>query len=306
MNNKPKVSIIITTFNRDYVIIRTIKNVLSQTYSNLEIIIVDDCSTDNTEKIIKQFIDENNLKIKYIRNVQNLEISNSRNVGIKNANGDFITFIDDDDLILPDKIEKQIKSLIGTKKKICYCGDIWLEDDKILKHGLQCSKNVSFEQGSGVFGLFHKTIFEEIGGYDTYFKRSAEDTDFLIRVNKKYEAVYLEECYYIHFYYNNHKTSDSKKSIEGFEKLLKKHKDILNKYEFSSLYLKLALYNLFDNNKKVPLVLKSIINSISIKNMALLFIFLFPKKISKYIVNKLLDFMKYPVSFNGRYNKEIK
>lgn len=101
---KEFVSVIIPTYNRAQYISETIESVLAQTYSNLEIIVIDDGSIDNTKEVISKYIS----KIKYVRQ-PNSERGAARNHGLRLAKGEFIAFLDSDDLWLPDKIEKDLK-----------------------------------------------------------------------------------------------------------------------------------------------------------------------------------------------------
>jgi len=101
---RDKISVIIPTFNRGHLIIKSIKSVLNQTYPNIEILVVDDGSTDNTEKLIKNF---DNNRIKYIKIKKNIGASHARNIGIMNASGKYISFQDSDDVYHIDKLEKQ-------------------------------------------------------------------------------------------------------------------------------------------------------------------------------------------------------
>ena len=105
---KPLVSVVIPTWNRAGLIVRAINSVLSQTYSNWELIIVDDGSTDNTDEVVKKF-QENDTRIRFIKHEKNSG-GNSvpKNIGIKNAAGEYIAFLDSDDEYLPEKMEKQI------------------------------------------------------------------------------------------------------------------------------------------------------------------------------------------------------
>lgn len=113
-----KVSVIIPTYNRGNLIINSIKSVLNQTFRNLEVIVVDDGSTDNTEDEVNKITDK---RIKYIKLSSNFGGSNARNVGIKNATGQFISFQDSDDIFYPNKIEKQIKNIINKNSIFDFC-----------------------------------------------------------------------------------------------------------------------------------------------------------------------------------------
>ncbi|MBE8232626.1 MAG: glycosyltransferase family 2 protein [Endozoicomonadaceae bacterium] len=102
------VSIVMPSFNSEKTIAQAISSVLSQTYSNWELIIVDDCSTDDSIGVIKNFI-SNEPKINLIVNRENSGAGFSRNVAIKFAKGKYIAFLDADDLWYLEKLEKQIK-----------------------------------------------------------------------------------------------------------------------------------------------------------------------------------------------------
>lgn len=102
---KPLVSIVIPTYNRAELVTQTIDSVVQQSYPNLEIIIVDDGSTDDTENTIQNIKDS---RIRYIKHPQNLGGATARNTGIEAATGGYTCFLDSDDLWLPNKIELQL------------------------------------------------------------------------------------------------------------------------------------------------------------------------------------------------------
>jgi len=97
---KPNFSIIIPTYNREKMVIRAIESVLNQSYKNIEIIVIDDCSTDNTKEIINGLFCKDK-RIKYIRTKKNLGGAGARNFGVKESSGEFIAFLDSDDEALP-------------------------------------------------------------------------------------------------------------------------------------------------------------------------------------------------------------
>lgn len=99
------ISVIMPAYNCEKYIADAIKTVLSQTYSNFELIIVNDCSVDGTEMIIRQFSDQ---RIRYFRNDKNLGVSATRNKGVKEAYGTIVALLDADDLWEPNKLEKQL------------------------------------------------------------------------------------------------------------------------------------------------------------------------------------------------------
>lgn len=100
------VSIIMPSWNTAEYIEESIKSVINQSYENWELIIVDDCSTDNTDDVIKRFLGDT--RIKYLKNEKNCGAALTRNKAIREARGEWIAFLDSDDLWKPQKIEKQI------------------------------------------------------------------------------------------------------------------------------------------------------------------------------------------------------
>lgn len=100
------VSIIMPSYNTAQYIEKTIKSVLNQTYTNWELIIVDDCSTDNTDEVVKNYLSDK--RIKYLKNEQNSGAAVSRNRALREAKGQWISFLDSDDLWMPEKLKKQI------------------------------------------------------------------------------------------------------------------------------------------------------------------------------------------------------
>src|SRR5690242_17488768 len=117
----PLVSIVIPTYNRAAVIRRTIENIFDQTYSNIEVIVVDDGSTDDTQTTLRQFSD----RIRVIRQA-NAGPAVARNRGIEIAQGEIIAFQDSDDLWKPTKLERQVTLLTKYNKSVpcCLCNAV--------------------------------------------------------------------------------------------------------------------------------------------------------------------------------------
>ncbi len=101
------VSIIMPSYNTGKFIAKTIYSVLAQTYKNWELIIVDDCSTDDTDEVVERFLTDK--RIKYLKNEHNFGAAVSRNRALREAKGKWIAFLDSDDLWMPRKLEWQIK-----------------------------------------------------------------------------------------------------------------------------------------------------------------------------------------------------
>ena len=107
--NEPLVSVIMPVYNAEEFLDKSVSSVINQTYKNLEILLIDDCSTDNSYNILKEYANKDN-RIKLFHNEQNKHVSATRNVGIKNATGKYLYFIDSDDFIDNDYIEHLVKT----------------------------------------------------------------------------------------------------------------------------------------------------------------------------------------------------
>jgi len=116
---KALVSIITPLYNSQAFIAETINSVLNQSYKNWELILIDDCSSDNTLDIVSEFITKHN-NIKLIKNANNSGAAISRNKGIEAAKGDYIAFLDADDLWKPEKLEKQIAFMKLEDCDVCF------------------------------------------------------------------------------------------------------------------------------------------------------------------------------------------
>ena len=203
--NCPLVSVVIPTYSRPEFLQRCVNSVLNQSYSNIEVFVVDDNNPDTdarkeTEKVIQTFM--NNPKVTYLQHDKNRNGSVARNTGWKASNGKYITFLDDDDEIAKNKIEKQVSCLESLDESwgMCYTGY-----KLIKKHG---DNQISSEKrcgycyidalmrtmfmGSGSNLLLRKSVVDEIGGYDESFVRN-QDIEFLARACEKYKIAYVDE-----------------------------------------------------------------------------------------------------------------
>lgn len=140
------VSIIMPSYNTAKFISETIESVLAQTYTDWELIIVDDCSTDNTDEVVKSFLSDD--RIKYIKNEKNSGAAFSRNRALCEAKGKWIAFLDSDDVWLPEKLEKQIAFMEKNDYHFSYTNYIEIDEfsipngrvitgpKKVTRHGM--------------------------------------------------------------------------------------------------------------------------------------------------------------------------
>ena len=146
-----KVSVIIPVYNSSKYIKECIESVINQTYKNLEIIIIDDCSNDNSIEIIEKIKDQ---RIKIIKQKENQGVALTRNRGIDEASGTYICFLDSDDYWKPKKLEKQIKFI--KNKEFIYSGYEYLKKNKF--HTAKVPKRLSYKEALKNTTIFTSTV----------------------------------------------------------------------------------------------------------------------------------------------------
>ena len=191
------ISVIIPTFNRSPLLLRAVKSVLNQSYSDFEIIIVDDGSTDNTEAVITPFIGP---RVKYYRQI-NKGVAAARNYGIKQAIGNWIAFLDSDDEWLSHKLQSQINHL--QENPLCrmiFSEEIW------HKNGTRINQKIIHQKSGGFLFekciqqcfigpstvLMEKSLLEEMNYFDESFV-VCEDYDLWLKISSKYEISFIAD-----------------------------------------------------------------------------------------------------------------
>ncbi len=192
---KPIVSAIITTYNRADTVERAIQSVLDQSEQNFEIVIVDDASTDNTVEAIKQKFPDKRIKI--ICNKKNMGIGGAKNVGVENAAGKYIAFLDSDDAWLPNKLEAQLKHMQDDPHKfpLSFTGFyVYRENlDRIVIRQPKKQRTwlesllygETFSLGSTLIAT--KECFETVGPFNVNLRRM-QDRDWSIRYFDHYHS----------------------------------------------------------------------------------------------------------------------
>lgn len=213
------VSIITPVYNAERFIEETIKSVKSQTYKNWEMILIDDCSTDSSAEIIKEFIKFDN-RIIYIKLGQNGGAAVARNVGLDLAKGRYIAFLDSDDMWKEEKLEKQIYFM----KKNKY-GFTFTSYEMIDEHESIPGKVVKVPKQIDYNGLLRNTIIgcltviidrKIVGDFHMPLIRKGQDTATWLSILKKYEYAYsINETL---AYYRVVKGSVSSNKIEALKR----------------------------------------------------------------------------------------
>lgn len=205
MSEDKKISIILSFYNEERYLKKAIDSVLAQTYHNFELIIINDGSDDGSESIVNSYSDE---RIIYEKNSENRRLAYSRNRGLELATGDYIGFFDADDIMMPDKMEKQIRyfkehrdvTLIsGGYKYMDADGNV--EDAVIVpeyRNNEQIRAYMLYRNCIACAGatLFHRSIIEKYNIRFDETNMASEDYRFWIDMLPYANAVNLEDCFF--------------------------------------------------------------------------------------------------------------
>ncbi len=252
--DNPLISIIMPTFNYSSYIGEAIDSVLKQTYSNWELIIVNDGSTDDTEKIVKKYLKKDK-RIRYYKNEKNIGVAKSRQKGLDNSKGKFIGHLDSDDLLYPTAIDDLVEIIISKPKiKYIYSNfeDVDIKNTKILRTFIGPDKfSKDHIPGWLHFGMYEKKAAISVGGFNDFF-HTCEDGYLAISLASKYKTYHVNKVLYKR---RNHGKNVSYAIIEGCNKCnkynfcpyIKKMNEVYLSYNpfftFKSLILKLLKKN---------------------------------------------------------------
>jgi glycosyltransferase involved in cell wall biosynthesis len=224
----PKVSIILPTYNGARYVRQSIDSCINQTYKNIELIIVDDGSTDNTHGIITFYKDE---RVKYLRHVKNEGLPYALNTGFSKATGKYLTWTSDDNQYLPMAIEEMVSFLEKNINVDLVYADYWahfLETGKQELRRMPDNLDLQKTNQVGPCFLYSRRVYEEVGAYDPKYLL-VEDYDYWIRIYKKFKTARYPRPLYI--YGEHSKTLKRTRHIEiVLSEVILKHR-----YNFTSL-----------------------------------------------------------------------
>lgn len=282
--NKTLISVIIPTYNRSSFISRAIESVLDQTYQYFEIIIVDDCSTDNTRHIVSTFSDE---RIKYIEHINNMGAPAARNTGITNSKGKWIAFLDSDDVWNRNKLEEQVKIIpsLSDEYAVIHCGakTIDFNSGKILTERItRVNINNMIRYNVGVVPptptmMIRKNVLLEVGLFDDNLP-AHQETELCIRIAQKYKFKLVDQFLVTVTRNHNQIRGNPQAYIRAKEIILEKHKALLSDeliYNFCNIiagyYIINKEYNIAKKYLRISLTKK--VKTKSILSYSLLNIF---------------------------------
>jgi glycosyltransferase involved in cell wall biosynthesis len=218
----PKISVILTTYNgssRGY-LSSAIESVLAQSYQNFELLIVDDGSTDNTKKRCSFYLE--NDRIRYIYQ-ENSGLAAARNTGIRASSGEFLCFLDDDDVWKPEKLQKQLEFIQNRLSGVNNWGLIFTWLELINEQGEVISYRGHHQEGrlyrSLLFGntvdapssvLIRREVFDNVGLFDESFE-NCQDWDMWLRISKEYMIFPVKEYLVQHREHRNRISFDNEK-----------------------------------------------------------------------------------------------
>jgi glycosyltransferase domain-containing protein len=197
MNNQPKISVVIPTYNRPHLIGRAVKSVLNQTYKNIEIIIIDGSTNDETEEVIQPYLTDSRINYIHQKEIHTRTdrrfIAKARNKGIKAAKGKYIAVLDDDDFWCNnEKLEKQINFFKELPDYVVSGGGIIVVNEKNQEiRRCLCPETDEEIRKAMLFNcpfwhttvVFKKDAWMEVGGYDEIIDFS-EDWDLFLKFGK--------------------------------------------------------------------------------------------------------------------------
>lgn len=296
---KTLVTVIIPVYNAEKTIEQSIRSIQIQTYSNLEIIVINDASTDKTEDILKKVIEKDN-RVLLFSLKKNLGVGAARNIGLKNSKGSIIVFQDADDLSLDTRIEKQIQPLFDNKilfsisqiyRSRCHFDELDINNQRemidLVKSRRKPNWRGKYEYRDQVtFGLmtivYRRDVFENFGLFEE--QQFGEDLEFLERIfYSTTQEVFSKK-------YNGHSFINYKK--EGTHLYHKIEEVLLISPKLNKNNLTIQFQK---KKKEVQLIHKNFRNKIRLNNLNL-----FPKLTPLQTRDSLLPTIVYPELFINR------
>jgi glycosyltransferase involved in cell wall biosynthesis len=224
VNNNPLISIITCFFNAEKFFEEAIQSVLAQTYTNWELLLVDDGSTDSSTQIAKRYAEKKSGKVSYLEHEchQNRGKSASRNLGIRHAKGEYIAFLDADDIFLPQKLGKQVTILQTHPDVGMICGPYYMwygwtdnpkdvqrdkifpiispdiiQSETLVKPPLLFHYHVKHQASTPTTCsiLLRSKVIQEIGIFDESFQLLCEDSVFFAKVFLKTTVIIESACW---------------------------------------------------------------------------------------------------------------
>jgi len=272
---KPLISIITAGYNCEKSIMQTVESVLSQTYTNIEYIYVDDCSEDQSFSSVKKV---NDTRIISVKNEKNMGQSHSLNRAVRLARGDYIAVVDADDICLEDRIEKQYEAFLDNKSAVVSCSGYYVvdENDKLIReHRLnmtasECAYRLNFSNIIAHSTVMYNKKSIDINNLYSVRYGIAENYELMLKIVNTYNVAIVNEPTIIYrilttgitrknkqkmidaVYYILHSHYKNMYNIElGYGKYIRTINSPTIKYIAEQLKLRKLIYTLIKKNNSI-------------------------------------------------------
>jgi glycosyltransferase involved in cell wall biosynthesis/peptidoglycan/xylan/chitin deacetylase (PgdA/CDA1 family) len=283
VSGTPSFSVVIPAHNRATLVGRAVRSVLAQTFADLEVIVVDDASTDDTREVVRAFADP---RVRLVALQENRGNAAARNAGVRAARGALVTFLDSDDEAAPELLEEVARVLRGTPPEV---GFAWTDRKYVLSGGDRKIERRpgapadgddrgrylaflrEFRAGTNSGLTVKRECFEVVGGFDERL-RAAVDTDFVLRLVKRYGCRKVEKPLVLFHQHDGLRVSRNRASkAAAYSVIIEKHREALEadtslwiKYHYRAAWLHYHAGNgpegrrlLLRGLRRVPLHMKS-------------------------------------------------
>ena len=229
-------SIVLPVYNGERYLRESIDSVLSQTYQNWELIIVDDCSTDKSTTIAKTYAEQDK-RIYYYRNEKNLKLPNSLNRGFSLSKGEFLTWTSDDNRFLPEAIATMVKTLRDNKADFVFASCNVIDELGFVTdtYGVnpKCIKQLVGTNPVGACFMYTRNAYSQTGEYDANLFL-VEDFDYWQRLSSQHKTMTIEQILYDYRFHDGALTSTMKKEqfYQNMKKMLLKNRPLFGKIDW--------------------------------------------------------------------------
>ena len=232
MDRPPTISVIIPTYNRAHMIDRAIRSVLSQTFRDFELIVVDDGSEDDTDDVIRRIDDA---RVRSIRHEVNKGAQAARNTGIDAVRGEYISFLDSDDEWRPDKLQRQMEIFNTNPHHLANLGVVLTGSQHVQLETNARSRPITYECYGDLYpevflrkvqgqmpALVRKDVFKQAGYYDERLP-AAQDWDMLVRLAEICQFDVVREPVYVRYHHRGDHVRTTGNAIKAYRMLFDKY-----------------------------------------------------------------------------------
>ena len=244
MSASPLISVILPTYNREHLLRRAIDSVLEQSWRHIELIVVDDGSTDETAALLDTFDDP---RLSVIRFDTNRGASAARNAGLAQARGDFVTFMDSDDAWHEHRIERQYHVMASAPAGVglCVCSIHYIrpgqEYDVLWPDQIRSSDDAveSIVMGTGyptLGWMAHTRVLQDLGGFDEELPR-LQDYEFSLRIALEYDLLLMSDILATAWLQPDSVSSSPTRYAGAIERVIDRHGDVFRRHSRGLAYM---------------------------------------------------------------------